>query len=75
MKDEPDLNRVPAQVRRLIENCLEKDLKKRLRDIGDAKIQVEYLLRETPEESLGAVSHSRPFWQGWLPWADRRTVY
>ncbi len=33
---EPDLTRVPLKVRPLLERCLEKDPKKRLRDIGDA---------------------------------------
>ncbi|MGO9257124.1 MAG: protein kinase domain-containing protein [Bryobacteraceae bacterium] len=36
MKDQPNLRGVPAEVRRLLESCLEKDPKKRLRDIGDA---------------------------------------
>jgi hypothetical protein len=36
VKSEPDLARVPAKVRRLLRRCLEKDPKKRLRDIGDA---------------------------------------
>jgi serine/threonine-protein kinase len=33
---EPDLSKVPAKLRRLLKKCLEKDPKKRLRDIGDA---------------------------------------
>lgn len=33
----PDLERVPVQVRRLLAQCLEKDPKRRLRDIGDAR--------------------------------------
>ncbi len=36
VKDKPDLSGVPARVRRLLQRCLEKDPKKRLRDIGDA---------------------------------------
>ena len=36
LKDQPDLTRAPAKVRRLLSKCLEKDPKKRLRDIGDA---------------------------------------
>src|SRR5262249_32706714 len=32
---EPDLERVPGKVRRLLRRCLEKDPKKRLRDIGE----------------------------------------
>jgi serine/threonine-protein kinase len=33
---EPDFERVPARMRRLLRRCLEKDPRKRLRDIGDA---------------------------------------
>ena len=36
LKDEPDLNRVPAPARVLVQRCLQKDPKRRLRDIGDA---------------------------------------
>jgi serine/threonine-protein kinase len=36
VKDEPRLDEAPAKVRRLLQKCLEKDPKKRLRDIGDA---------------------------------------
>ena len=35
LKDEPDLSEVPVKVRRLIQSCLEKEPKNRLRDIGD----------------------------------------
>jgi serine/threonine protein kinase len=35
MKDQPDMSGVPVQVRPLVYRCLEKDPKKRLRDIGD----------------------------------------
>ena len=34
---QPDLAKVPRQARRLLEECLQKDPKQRLRDIGDAK--------------------------------------
>jgi len=36
VKEEPNLDQAPVQVRRLLRKCLEKDPKKRLRDIGDA---------------------------------------
>ena len=36
LKDEPDLNRVPSPARVLVQRCLEKDPKRRLRDIADA---------------------------------------
>src|SRR5262245_13890290 len=35
MRDKPDFGAVPAELRRVLEKCLEKDPKKRLRDIGD----------------------------------------
>ncbi len=35
IKDEPNLDRVPARLQPLIQHCLEKDPRKRLRDIGD----------------------------------------
>jgi Tol biopolymer transport system component len=35
IKDEPDLTRVPARLRRVLDACLEKEPKKRLKDIGD----------------------------------------
>jgi serine/threonine protein kinase len=38
---EPDLERVPPQVRKLLRRCLEKDPKQRLRDIGDARSLLE----------------------------------
>ena len=49
---EPDLSVVPAKVRRLLARCLEKDPKKRLRDIGDTW----QLLEDVPVES-GSVRH------------------
>jgi Tol biopolymer transport system component len=36
IQSEPRWDGVPAEVRRLLESCLEKDPRKRLRDIGDA---------------------------------------
>jgi eukaryotic-like serine/threonine-protein kinase len=36
LTNEPDLSAVPSRVRPLLRRCLEKDPKKRLRDIGDA---------------------------------------
>jgi eukaryotic-like serine/threonine-protein kinase len=35
VKENPDLGKAPAAIRRLLTRCLEKDPKKRLRDIGD----------------------------------------
>src|SRR5579862_3292978 len=41
LKEQPDLNRVPGKVRPLLRRCLEKDPKKRLRDIGDMELLLE----------------------------------
>jgi Tol biopolymer transport system component len=44
LRDPPDLDNAPAQARRLLKRCLEKDAQKRLRHIGD----VMSLLDEPP---------------------------
>jgi serine/threonine-protein kinase len=45
VRGEPDWNRLPpttpASVKHLIRRCLEKDVKRRLRDIGDARYDLE----------------------------------
>jgi serine/threonine protein kinase len=59
MKDTPDLSAAPAPVRRLLESCLQKEPKKRLRDIGDA-----WRLLEAPSIPAGVPKHGRTW-----PWA------
>ena len=46
---QPDLDKVPAQARKLLRRCLEKDPKKRLRDIGEA----QHLLESPVEQAIG----------------------
>src|SRR5215468_414538 len=41
LKQDADLTRVPAKVRRLLQRCLEKDPKLRLRDIGDWRLLLD----------------------------------
>src|SRR4029077_9502546 len=45
LEREPDWSAMPAQtppsIRRLLQRCLEKDPKRRLRDIGDARLEIE----------------------------------
>ena len=55
---EPNLDNVPPRVRRLLSRCLQKDPKKRLRDIGEAA----YLL-DTP-----VAAAPMPRRKSWLPW-------
>jgi Flp pilus assembly protein TadD/TolB-like protein len=48
---EPDWSRLPAatpsRLRELLSRCLQKDLNKRLRDIGDARMEIERALEES----------------------------
>ena len=66
---EPDLDelssKVPAQIRRLLERCLQKDVNRRLQSIGEARIALQEWL-ENPEAEPVAVTSAR---SGWLPWA------
>ncbi len=61
----------PTPVRRLLRRCLEKDLKKRLRDAGDASL----LLEDNPEDARAEAFVSAappatvPAWKRGLPWA------
>jgi serine/threonine-protein kinase len=66
VKDRPDLSAVPANVRCLLERCLEKDPKKRLRDIGD----MELLLAE----ASASASIPAPWRSGRLPWMAAAAV-
>jgi len=63
IKERPNLDEVPQQARPLLEHCLEKNPKKRLRDIGD----IELLLAEPPAR----LAQPPPvFWaKWWLPWS------
>ncbi len=55
LHEEPEWNQVPAQARRLLRRCLEKDPKARLRDIGDA-----WQLLEEPPAAIPA-AHGVPW--------------
>lgn len=58
---EPEWTQVPAKVRRLLRRCLEKDPKRRLRDIGEAW----FLLEDAPAP-VPAPSRSRFAAAGWI---------
>jgi len=58
VKTEPDWNAVPEKVRWLLVSCLQKDPKQRLRDIGDAWLQVDKAPNKIHEQK-----------RIWLPWA------
>ena len=58
LRDEPDVSRVPAHARVLVQRCLEKDPKRRLRDIGDAMP----LLETVPQVGVGQRVDRRSLW-------------
>jgi len=53
LKTEPDLAQVPAQARKLLRRCLEKDPKRRLHDIGDAMPLIEGAPEAVPAPRSG----------------------
>src|SRR5207253_3912062 len=63
---EPQCEGIPISVQRLLKNCLEKDPKKRLRDIGDVWRLIE---PETPPPVIAATTPSSRAWlrvAGWV---------
>jgi Tol biopolymer transport system component len=68
LKTDPDLRtlgaEVPAQVRTLLRRCLERDLKLRLRDIGEARIALQTW---RAQDEAAATSPPRAT-RNWLPW-------
>ncbi len=66
VKEEPRLDEAPAKVRRLLRKCLEKDPKKRLRDIGDAWELLEDVGQghALPVPQAMAPRHQRWLWPG-----------
>jgi len=69
-RQEIDLDALPAltrvAVRRLLERCLERDPKKRLRDIGEARIALAQPMSAAPGEAAPRAPAARG--PRWLPW-------
>jgi Tol biopolymer transport system component/predicted Ser/Thr protein kinase len=57
---EPDLEAVPPRLRKLLRSCLERDPKRRLRDIGD----VWRLLDESGAQAPVMAQRRSPLWMG-----------
>jgi serine/threonine-protein kinase len=55
LKTEPDWNALPEntppRIRRLLRRCLNRDPRRRLRDMGDARLAIEEELAGTPDET------------------------
>ena len=58
VKERPDFSKIPAKARPLLERCLEKDPKKRLRDIGDMDL---LLASQAPAARAAVVRGSVPW--------------
>jgi serine/threonine protein kinase len=71
MRAEPDWTMlpkdVPKPIRRLLGRCLVKDDKRRLRDIGEARIALEDATKGAPDEALDTKPKSNR-WLRALPW-------
>jgi eukaryotic-like serine/threonine-protein kinase len=50
----------PNRLRELLRRCLTKDPKTRLRDIGEARIQIEALLSDAPDETVVVARPAMP---------------
>ena len=76
LRDEIRLDQLPPStphhIRKLLRRCLERDPKRRLRDIGEARLAIEEYLASPADASvlMSAVSApSEPKWRRNLPWA------
>ena len=75
MMKEPDWRLLPTAtpvaLRGLLTRCLKKDPKARIRDIGDARLQIEELVAGAPEEAVVTpILHSPSAWRRVQPWAS-----
>jgi len=75
LKDTPAMDALPAttpaRLRRLIERCLDRDLKTRLRDIGEARIEIARIEAGAPDSAItfAPTIAIAPMWRRGLPWA------
>jgi serine/threonine protein kinase len=64
LKSEPDWSAlpdgIPAAVRRLLRRCLEKDPRRRLRDIGEARIVLENVIEGRADEEVPLAAAATP---------------
>src|SRR5262249_33931567 len=62
VKDQPSLEGVPVGVRPILARCLEKDRRRRLQAIGEARIQIEDGFPEGGPTAAPAALPPRPWW-------------
>ncbi len=64
----------PRRVRSLLERCLDKEVRTRLRDVGEARIAIDAYLANPHEEEeqaadVAGIAATQPTWKRLLPWA------
>ena len=67
----------PSRLRGLLGDCLIRDPKQRLRDIGDARIAIDRLLGAAPDDTPTMSAppvRSASFWRRAFPWAAAATA-
>jgi Tol biopolymer transport system component len=80
LRKDPDWSKLPADtppmVRLLLRRCLTRDPSKRLRDAGDARLELEQAIDDPSPEALGLTAGApgeqpaaRPARSSWLPWS------
>jgi hypothetical protein len=71
LEREPDYGALPAttprRIRRLVRRCLEKDARKRVHHIADARFEIEDVADEHPAAAVGSAPQSTP--SSTLRWA------
>jgi Tol biopolymer transport system component len=64
---------IPARLRSLLRDCLIRDPKQRLRDIGDARIALDRIIAGAPDNAIAPAAAAAtpvvPAWRRVLPWA------
>jgi eukaryotic-like serine/threonine-protein kinase len=72
VRDEPEWDALPATlpvaIRRLLRRSLEKDLKRRLADIADARLDIEEVMTEPATSSHAVARGRRVPWAVAVPW-------
>jgi eukaryotic-like serine/threonine-protein kinase len=70
LKTEPQWDTIPVGMRRLVRRCLEKHPKRRLRDIGEARVVIEDILAGSAEEQPASAAKASRFSKAlrFTPW-------
>ena len=74
MRDEPDWDSLPSDtpssVRKVLRRCLERDRKRRLHDIADARLEIEETLSESSITTsvVAAPEPTQIVWKQAVPW-------